>query len=105
MGYDVYITRRKQRSDGADISLDEWIAQLKSDPEMRLDNVAEAVAPTGDPGHEVLFDYRRGRIVVKNPDETILRKMWSLAQKLSAKVEGDEGESYDQNGHPIFTIG
>jgi hypothetical protein len=44
------------------------------------------------------FDYRRGRIVVKNPDQEILRKMWLLAQRLSAKVQGDDGETYDRKG-------
>jgi hypothetical protein len=35
---------------------------------------------------------------VKNPDEEILCKMSKLAQRLSAKVQGDDGEVYDTAG-------
>ncbi len=44
------------------------------------------------------FDYRRGRIVVKSPDQEVLRKMWMLAQRLDAKVQADEGELYGGRG-------
>jgi len=32
---------------------------------------------------------------VKNPDDEIIRKMWSIAQALSARVQGDDSETYD----------
>jgi hypothetical protein len=38
---------------------------------------------------------------VKNPDPEILRKMWSLAQRLDAMVQGDEGEQYDASGNVV----
>jgi hypothetical protein len=38
---------------------------------------------------------------VKNPDTEILQKMWSLAQPLSAKVQGDDGELYDSSGDQL----
>jgi hypothetical protein len=115
VGYDVHITRKKDWSDkdGPEINLEEWVATVRSDPEMRLDGAAEAVTSSGDrlryeneglavwtgnPGHEVWFDYRRGRIVVKNPDQQVLRKMYALAQRLSGRVVGDEGEVYDDKG-------
>jgi hypothetical protein len=41
------------------------------------------------------FAYWRGEIRVKNPDDEIIRKMWLVAQSLSAKVQGDDGETYD----------
>jgi hypothetical protein len=47
------------------------------------------------------FDYRRGKIVVKNPDPETLMKMWQIAQALSANVQGDEGEIYDQAGNVV----
>jgi hypothetical protein len=46
----------------------------------------------------VWFDFRQGNVVVKNPDTEVLRKMWSLAQALSANVQGDDGEGYDASG-------
>ena len=86
---------------------------------MRLDGCAQVSNPrTGETiryenaglavwtGHSAKkapwFDYRRGRVVVKNPDPEILRKMWALAQRLSAQVEGDGGETYDSNGNAVL---
>jgi hypothetical protein len=40
-----------------------------------------------------------GNIDSKNPDEEIRRKMWRLAQVLKARVQGDDGEFYDEQGN------
>jgi hypothetical protein len=47
------------------------------------------------------FDFQDGDVVVKNPDEEILKKMWLIAQALGAKVQGDDGEIYDENGEIV----
>ena len=119
MGYDVHITRKAEwfSEEGAEISLEEWKRYVESDPEMRLDNFAEAETPNGVlrvesegisawigySGHEVngnkaWFYYFEGNVKVKNPDEEILKKMFSIAQSLNAKVQGDECEIYYENG-------
>jgi hypothetical protein len=49
----------------------------------------------------VWFVFRGGNVVVKNRDTEILRKMWSLAEALSAQVQGDGGQLYDASGKPI----
>ena len=89
MGYDVHITRAENwcESDAAPITLDEWSAYVADDPEMRMDGFAEAEASGGNilrvegeglaawltysghgkDGNMAWFDYRRGRIVVKEP--------------------------------------
>jgi hypothetical protein len=125
MGYDVHITRKNDWSDpeGPEISLAEWLAVVEADPEMRLDGYAESRLDNGEvfrtekPGLSVWtaysqhaqggnmawFLYSRGEVIVKNPDEEILGKMWSIGQALSAKVQGDDGEVYDSSGlatHP-----
>jgi hypothetical protein len=116
MGYDVHITRAAEWSDseGTPIALDEWLAYVASDPEMRLDGFAEVRTPDGEviriegkglsvwtawPGEHggqghAWMDHRGGRIVVKNPDSAILKKMCSIAERLGARVQGDEGEMY-----------
>lgn len=116
MGYDVHITRAEHWVDSEEfpITLDEWIAYVEQDSEMRLDNFAEATTTEGEliryenrglavwiaySGHEVggnmgWFDYWRGEIVVKNPDDEILIKMKQIARRLNARVVGDEGETY-----------
>jgi hypothetical protein len=123
MGYDVHITRKRawHDEDGEEISLAEWLAVVEAGPAMRLDGHAEArlaggavltveseglAVWTGWSGHGrsggmAWFDCRGGMITVKNPDREILRKMWELAQALSARVQGDEGELYGPSGDPM----
>jgi hypothetical protein len=123
VGYDVHITRKEHWSDeeGPSISLSEWISVVDSDPEMRLDGYAEARTSGGEvlrieneglsvwvaySGHEkngnmAWFGFFSGNVVVKNPDTEILAKMHSLAQRLSAKVQGDEGEEYGESGNQL----
>lgn len=120
MGYDVHITRKGNWFDesGPEIALEEWTALLGGDPEMRLDGFAEIQNEAGEglrftseglavwvsysghgkDGNMAWFDYRSGSIAVKNPDAEILGKMWRIAQILSAKVQGDDGELYDESG-------
>jgi hypothetical protein len=113
MGYDVHITRPVNRPLGnkSTIALDEWQRLVNEDPDMQLKPVAEAHSPKGEViryeneglavwkthsgNREVWFDYRNGRIAVKNPDDETLAKMRALAAKLEARVRGDEGEFYD----------
>jgi len=120
MGYDVHITRKQNWWDknGPEIPLNDWIAIVEAETDMRPEGHAE-VQPGGGrvvkysnaglavwtaySRHRegVWFDLRRGNVVVKNPDQEILRKMWSLAKILSARVQGDEGEFYDATGNQI----
>lgn len=118
MGYDVHITRKAawfDEADAAAITLQEWQDYVAADPEMRLDNYAEAPLPdggfiwtvgeglcvwtaysgNGQHGNYAWFDWHEDRVVVKNPDAEILVKMKSIAQALAARVQGDEGEYYD----------
>ncbi|WP_321890312.1 hypothetical protein [Paraburkholderia bannensis] len=123
MGYNVHITRRENWFDerGPEIDINEWKALLLSDPDMRLDGYASAVVGSGSllridseglavwtayagtvAGRNMAwFDLRQGNVVVKNPDRVILEKMWELAQKLDAKVQGDECELYGASGSVI----
>ena len=109
MGYDVHIKRPDKdpkTSDG------EWAAYVASDTSMQLIGSVETKTPDGHTvryeneglavwaGHsrKPWFDFRRGRVVVKNPDIEILKKMWLVAQALNAKVQGDDGETYAADG-------
>lgn len=116
MGYDVHITRARHwlDSEKRPIPLRTWLAYIEQDPEMELEDVAIGrvegkpvlayqnkglavwVAYSGhDPeGNKAWFDWRNGKIVVKNPDEEILGKMKQIASHLGAVVIGDDGELY-----------
>ena len=121
LGYDVHITRKEEWTDfGNDISLAEWLAYVRSDPEMRLSGEAEAKPANGEflraetsslsvwTGYSrhvegekmVWFALYRGSIAVKNPDPEILRKMHQIASALDARVQGDECEFYGPDGEP-----
>ena len=123
MGYDVHITRREEWFDKEppEIAVEEWITVVRDDPEMRLDGYAEtqlldgSVLRVEEPGMAVWTAYSkhgldgnmawiwhsRGNVMAKNPDEEILCKMWKLAQKLGASVQGDEGELYGSDGRTL----
>jgi membrane protease YdiL (CAAX protease family) len=126
MGYDVHITRKANWFDeeaDAAITLQEWKEYVAADPEMRLDDYAEAPLPTGgfiwtvseglcvwtaysgngQNGNYAWFAWHEDRIVVKNPDSEILDKMKRIAEVLAARVQGDEGEYYDDEAgpHPV----
>lgn len=122
MGYDVHITRKENWFDeGPEISLDEWLEVVRADAEMRLGGHAEAsvgegvVPGTEHPSMSVWLGYSKhgqdgnmawlwhahGNITAKNPDQEILGKMSLIAMRMSAKVQGDEGELYGADGNPI----
>jgi hypothetical protein len=122
MGYEVHITRKENWfDDGPDITLEEWLDVVQSDAEMRLDGHAEATVGEGailrmeDPSMSVWVLYSMhgqhgnmawlwhscGNVTAKNPDAEILIKMSRIAKRLSAKVQGDEGELYGEDGNPV----
>jgi hypothetical protein len=118
MSYGVHIERfDAQGSHG--ITLEEWLAYVRSDQEMH--HIGEAVIKTSkgdtvrydapgmtewiDPqtGHRSLFDHRKikGTVSVGNPSREVLVKMFKVAKALGAVVQGDQGEYYDASGNPI----
>ncbi len=122
MGHDIHITRKENWFDeeGPEITLQEWADYVKSDPEMRLDGFAEAATPQGtlrieeagiavwtayskhgENGNMAWMCWSDGEIVLKSPDTELLVKMYKIAKKLGAKVQGDESEVYDANGDII----
>jgi len=117
MGYNVHITRAKKwpESESFPITLEEWLAYVRSDKEMHLEGVATASSPAGaeikvqaaglakwtDPvsGTTAWFDHWRNKISVKHPSHATLAKMFRIAVALGAHVQGDEGEVYDALGN------
>jgi hypothetical protein len=112
MGYDLHITRKKnwhENEHGLEISLDEWIALVRADAGMRLDGFCQVPLPEGkvfrvdhpsvavwtvwshhgEHGDMAWFRHRHDNVAVKNPDREIRRKMWRLAERLGARVQGD----------------
>jgi hypothetical protein len=126
MGYDVHITRKAvswdDATDEAAISLAEWKEYVTNDPEMQPDEVTNPVSRTSQPTHWDLmgasiwapyskngrgdyyarFIHQGDRITVSQPDEEILGKMLLIAYALQARVQGDDGEYFDEyNAQPV----
>jgi hypothetical protein len=103
MGYDVHITRRRLWSDqGRDVDVAEWLEVVHGDPELRLE---PELGPyfavwTKSRRHKPWLSWGDGLINAKNPDQPLIDKMIAIATVLHAKVQGDDGESYDSAGAP-----
>jgi hypothetical protein len=100
MGYDLHITRACDwtHNIGAKISAEEWLAVVATDPELRPDESYGPYAATwvaARPRQKGWFDWYDGNIYTTNPDRPTVRKMLAIAHALSALVQGDEGEMYE----------
>ena len=107
MGYDVHITRAEHWADneGVEISPDEWLHIIQADPELLPvpENGEYFVIWRGSTKYtETWFNWSDGNITTKYPDRATLRKMLQLATALGAKVQGDDGEVYDQAAIDAF---
>lgn len=114
MGYDLHIRRKKDWEDyeeESSITLDEWLEYVKSDSELKLNSLLDPdkkviqddspgfviwIGYTGKTYDAAWFDYFEGDISTKYPDDITIAKMIQIATRLNAKVQGDEGEFYDE---------
>jgi hypothetical protein len=101
MGYYLHITRKSDWWDdeGPDITSDEWLRVVDEDPELRLAGYNGAYFAIWSGPLEYAdpwLDWSRGQIDTKNPDPPLIRKMLQIASRLGAKVQGDDGEVYDE---------
>ena len=98
MGYDLHITRADfwAENDSAAITRDEWIALAASDSDLfPMPENGDAFFALGDRDDpHSWFDWFEGNVYTKNPDRPTLTKMLALAKRLSAHVQGDDGELY-----------
>ncbi len=99
MGYDLHITRAEDWTQNLSwqISSNEWLSIIQEDPELVPDphNGEFAViwksAPRSEKGW---FDWYQGNVFTTSPDRETVEKMLELANRLEAKVVGDNGELY-----------
>ena len=105
MGYDLHITRRKQWTDtGDDITAREWLEYVAHDAELKLspdDGPHWAVWSGPSELPQPWLDWDDGQVYSKNPDEPLIRKMCAIARALHARVQGDDGEFYDDSGKAL----
>jgi hypothetical protein len=99
MGYDLHITRAEfwAENDAEPIAEDEWLRLVDDDPQLRPDpkNVGYTLWLGPSTHEDPWFHWSRGNISTKNPDRPIVAKMLEIANRLEARVQGDDGESYE----------
>lgn len=108
MGYNIQIVRKKDYDnfeEESDITLLEWQRYLLTDPDLKLSKTFFGLDDTPGEGFVIWekgseenawLDFYKGQIYSKNPSESTIRKMMSIAEKLNAKVQGDDGEIYNE---------
>jgi len=110
MGYDVHITRAPKwhgENEGHEIPEEEWLAIVESDPELRPATTDDVyywdgmVVWSGNNYEGAWLTWDRGDIFSKNPNVAMVSKMLELAEKLKARVQGDDWEVYLQDGRVL----
>ncbi|MCI3277002.1 hypothetical protein [Streptomyces cylindrosporus] len=109
MGYDIHITRRQDRwdEDGSEIAAHEWQAVVESDADLSMIPAPPgwsgpsqwSAVLTTHPDEERLgtaLHGASGEIGAKNPSDILIAKMRQAAKALNARLQGDDGEYYDQ---------
>lgn len=119
MGYEVHIIRRndyENDEEESSITIEEWLRYVVTDKELNLTNGYQMNIPNVDtswkedpgfclwtghsegvPSESLWFDFWKGVISAKYPDDETIKKMLSIAKALNAKVIGDDNEIYDDN--------
>jgi hypothetical protein len=103
MGYDLYITRAEHWTDSeaSPITVAEWCTLVKQDDDLTITGMQGeyfAVWNGESEFEEPWLDWHAGRIFTKNPDEPLIEKMIAIAERLNARVQGDDGEIYLPGG-------
>jgi hypothetical protein len=100
MCYDLRITRKTPWTgeDGPTISADEWLSLLDADPELSCASNPGDDSLAGAWKGETLFWFADGEVCCKNRDEPTVRKMVSMAERLGAMVQGNDGKVYRKDG-------
>ena len=98
MAYFLHITRRKfWATEGTEITADEWRAYFRSDPEFKVPGAGgPSYADWHCPADGVIRSLwlLEGDVSALHPDRLFVDKMFAIARRLGARVQGDEGEIY-----------
>jgi hypothetical protein len=102
MGYDLQITRKEFWADeeGPVITSAEWLGLIHDDPSLTLDeeNGPYFAVWTGPGEYPDWIDYDEGGYLFsKNPTDEGVDKMIEVANRLDARVQGEDGEAYTIN--------
>src|SRR5688572_10754634 len=102
MGLEFHITRAEfwAENEANQITAEEWLAYLASDPELNLDTwngKYHALWSGSSAYQEPWLDWFQGNVSTKWPDTALYRKMLKVAAALSAQEQDDEGTVYTKD--------
>ena len=106
MGYDFYITRKKNLlldKDGPVITPEEWLSVVHSDPELTLDSpdtepFFAAWSASGEYPCWIDYDADSGSLFSSSPTDEFFEKMAQIAKVLNGSLQGEAGERYHNDG-------
>ncbi len=111
MGYELHITLADDWGQSAEHPIAEaaWRSVIDGDSSLCTSNTDyldlrdlttglvtrhHPVIWNGHPAGGVPFWFIGGQVTAKNPDAATIAKMKTMAQKLGARLQGDDGEEY-----------
>lgn len=104
MGYELHITRASEwfEAEQCPIELDEWLEIVEQDPDLVLQDSGLAgfavwTAWSQNGVHPPMW-HSEGCVVSSATETQVVRKMHQIAQRLGARIVGDDGEEYDATG-------
>jgi hypothetical protein len=100
VGYDLHVTRADYwlRNQDRPIGADEWLTVVNDDPELTPDPEFGRYSVTWSgkrPGQVGWFDWHDGNVFTTDPSRATVSKLLTLAERLKAMVQGDDGEVYE----------
>lgn len=101
MGWNIHITRAADWSenDACPITQNEWMEFVQNDPELTIDPRGNGPCFALWLFHNIdndhpWFDWFKGNITTKSPDQLTLGKALEIAKHFRATVQGDDGETF-----------
>jgi hypothetical protein len=107
MGYDIHITRARSwlENAGMEIRAEEWLKVVAEDPELHLAGFNGPYfalwksLPEDWDGSTGWLNWRKGNIYAKGASESLIGKMLDIANRLGARVQGDDMEIYGSGNY------
>lgn len=106
MGYELHITRAPSNffeNEGCEIGVNEFLSIVERDPELKLAgyNGPHHTVFVDEPAYGTWLDWCHGNIDSKAPSSRMILKMIDIAERLKARMQGDELEYYDRESETL----
>lgn len=96
MGYHISIVRKSGRKIKP-IAKEEWEQLVASSPDLSFEQTEDGIKAVAWKRNDEIkgwLDWCDGEIWTNTPENDLVQKMIEIAEKLNARVRGDEGEYY-----------